>query len=66
MIRSRTLVLEQYLIFTLNPSMNIMKVAGSPTSLSKRVFVYINNTLIFESPSFSLLSEVTAYFTKYT
>lgn len=43
-----------------------MKVAGCPTGLSKRVFVYFNNTFILESPSFSLLSEVTAYFTKYT
>lgn len=58
-VRIKTLVLEQYYIFTLNPSLNTIKVAGCPTGLSKPVFVYLNNTLIFEAPSFSVLSEIT-------
>lgn len=58
-IRKKTLVLEQYYLFTMNPCLNTIKVAGRPTGINKPVFVYCNNVLIFEALSFSLLSEVT-------
>jgi len=64
-IRAVTLCLEQYYIFILNPSLNSIKVAGSNPIVeftkehissikkanSKPVYVYINNTLIYEAPS---------------
>lgn len=59
-IRALTLSLEQYYIFTLNPSLNVVKVAGSQplvkhseehinsivSANSKPVYVYKDNILV--------------------
>jgi group I intron endonuclease len=64
-IRALTLSLEQYYIFTLNPSLNSIKVAGSNPIVnhtkehianikkanSKPVYVYKDKTLVYMAPS---------------
>lgn len=64
-IRAVTLCLEQYYIFILNPSLNLIKVAGSNLIVnftkehiesikkanSKPIYVYKNKTLLYEAPS---------------
>lgn len=68
-IRALTLSLEQYYIFTLNPSLNVVKVAGSQplvkhseehinrivSANSKPVYVYKDNILVYEAKSASEL-----------
>lgn len=72
-IRNMTLYFEQYYIFKLNPSLNLIKVAGSNQIVnfteehlakiiktnSKPVFVYFKKTLIYKaSSSVNLIKEV--------
>lgn len=71
-IRALTLCLEQYYIFILNPSLNSVKVAGSNPIVehtkehiasikkanSKPVYVYKDNTLIYEAHSATELIKV--------
>jgi hypothetical protein len=70
-IRSIVLCLEQYYIFVLNPSLNSIKVAGSNPIVdftsehiesirkanSKKVYLYSDDTLIYEASSATKLRE---------
>lgn len=67
-----TLALEEYLIFTLNSTLNTIKVAGAPPfhhiissatkamiqKLNKIVYVYIDNVLIFQCSSGVMLKSI--------
>jgi len=70
-IRALTLCLEQYYIFFLNPSLNSVKVAGSNPIVehtkehiasikkanSKPIYVYKDNTLIYQADSANILKK---------
>lgn len=70
-IRALTLCLEQYYIFILNPSLNSVKVAGSNPIVehtkehiasikkanSKPIYVYKDNTLIYQADSANILKK---------